>query len=292
MRKTAIVGVGRLGGALALALSRKGFDVAYLVHRSPETAQEVADKMPNPPVLTGDLADLGEYDPDLILITTGDPEITPVAKQLAEALTGKPAVLHTSGSLSSDILSGLSDIGCSIGSIHPLISISDYSNDSFEGSYFCVEGDAIGSSAGAEIAKALGGLPFAVDANKKALYHAAAVMACGHVTALIDIANTIVERCGVEGQDASKILLPLIESTIENIRKQGTAAALTGSFARADAGAVSRHIAAIEQDMGGETLEIYRLLGEYSLQIAERNGVDQGRISEVRELIKDRPGSV
>ncbi len=291
MRKAAIVGVGRLGGALAFALSRNGFDVAYLVHRSKEIAQNVASEMSNRSILIDDIAELGGHNPDLIIITTGDPEISLVADELAKVLNGKPTVLHTSGSLSSDILSGLSDIGCSTGSIHPLISISNYSigQDAFEGAYFCVEGDATGHSVGVEIAKALGGLPFVVDTKKKALYHAAAVMACGHVTALIDLANTMLERCGVEGQDASKMLLPLIESTIENIKKQGTTAALTGSFARADAGAVHRHIVAIGQEMGSETLEIYRLLGELSLQIAERNGVDPGRISKVRELIQDRP---
>jgi predicted short-subunit dehydrogenase-like oxidoreductase (DUF2520 family) len=289
MRKVAIVGIGRLGGALALALSRKGFDAAYLVHRSDEIALGVAAEMTRRPVLIDEVAKLGDYDPEIIIITTGDPEINSIADELATALTGTPTVLHTSGSLSSEILYGLADIGCSTGSIHPLISISDYSigETSFEGAYFCVEGDAIGHSVGADIAKALGGMPFVLDTTKKALYHAAAVMACGHVTALIDLANTMAERCGIEGQDASQILVPLIQSTIENIRKHGTAAALTGSFARGDAGAVHRHIAAIEQEMGSETLEIYRSLGEFSLQIAERNSVDRDRIDEVRKLIKE-----
>ena len=101
---------------------------------------------------------------------------------------------------------------------------------------------------GVEIVKTLGGKPFVVDRDKKALYHAAAVMACGHVTALIDLANTMMAKCGIEGEKASDILFPLIDSTIENIKKQGTAAALTGSFARADAGAVERHINVIERE--------------------------------------------
>jgi predicted short-subunit dehydrogenase-like oxidoreductase (DUF2520 family) len=113
-------------------------------------------------------------------------------------------------------------------------------------------------------------------------------MACGHVTALIDLANTMVERCGVEGQDSPKILFPLIQSTVDNIRRQGTAAALTGSFARADASAVHRHIVAIAEEMDDETMEIYRSLGEFSLRIAEQNGVDCGRIDEVRKLIQER----
>jgi predicted short-subunit dehydrogenase-like oxidoreductase (DUF2520 family) len=290
MRKIAIVGIGRLGGALAIALARKGHDVAYLIHHSHETAAKVASEMPARPILIGDIGELAANDPDLILITTGDPEIGSVADELVKVLDGKETVLHTSGSLSSDILGGLSTIGCSIGSIHPLISISDYSTgaNSFEGAYFCVEGDEIGNSVGAGIVKTLGGNPFVVDRKKKALYHAAAVMACGHVTALIDLANSMMAKCGIEGGNASKILLPLIESTIENIKKQGTAAALTGSFARADAGAVDRHINVIENEMDSETLEIYRLLGDLSLNIAERNGVDQDRISEVRKLIQDR----
>ena len=290
MKKVAIVGIGRLGGALALALSRKEYDVAYLVHRSQEIAERVASRMSSRPILFGETARLGEYDPEIVIITTADPEIGLVAAQLVPLLKGQPPVLHTSGSLSSKILSGLADIGCSIGSIHPLLSVSSYAigDDAFKGAYFCVEGDAIGHAVGVEIAEVLGGIPFVVDSEMKSLYHAAAVMACGHVTALIDVANKMLGKCGIKGQDTNKIFIPLIESTIENIKKHGTAAAITGSFARADASAVSRHISAIKSEMDSEILEIYRLLGEMSLRIAESNGVDPERSMKVRETIQDR----
>lgn len=291
MNKVAIVGIGRLGGALALALSGKGYDVAYLVHRTRKIAELVASEISPRPILIGETAGLGEYDPDIVIITTGDPEIGLVADQLCTTLKGRPTILHTSGSLSSKILSGLADIGCSIGSIHPLLSVSSHriGDDAFEGAYFCVEGDAVGHAVGVELAAALGGMPFVVDSEWKSLYHAAAVMTCGHVTALIDVANTMIGKCGIKGQDPNKIFLPLIESTIENIKTQGTAAAITGSFARADAGAVVRHIQAIKSEMDCETLEIYRLLGEMSLRIAESNGVDPELTMQVRETIQERP---
>jgi predicted short-subunit dehydrogenase-like oxidoreductase (DUF2520 family) len=294
MRKVAIVGIGRLGGALAIALSRKGFDVAYLVHRSHDTAQNVSSQMANRPVLLDEPAKLGQHAPDLIIIATGDPQISVVAHELERSLLGKPTILHTSGSLSSSILRGLAGIGCSIGSIHPLISVSTFSagDEVFQGSYFCVEGDETGYSAGVDIATALGGLPFSVDPDKKPLYHAAAVMACGHLTALIDIANAMMERCGIDGQDSKTILLPLIESTISNIESRGTSAALTGNFARADAETVARHIDAMRHKTDSETLEIYRLLGEISLRIAKRNGVDPDRIYEVRKLLMNAASSL
>jgi predicted short-subunit dehydrogenase-like oxidoreductase (DUF2520 family) len=72
-------------------------------------------------------------------------------------------------------------IGCSTGSIHPLVSISDAQRgaDRFANAYFCVEGDAEAVKTAEAIVGKLGGKSFFVAAEYKTLYHAAASRLAG-----------------------------------------------------------------------------------------------------------------
>lgn len=286
MRTVSIVGIGRMGGALAIALSKNGFVVDNLLHRGGKSAAIIApqiDSMPNVALLV----DTPCLASDIILITTSDSEIAIVARSLSERLKPGAIVLHVSGSLSSSILSDLRDSGIAVGSMHPLISVSDPLTGAgrFRGAYFCVEGDDAAVSAAGRIAESLGGIAFTVDVAKKSLYHAAAVTASGHLVALVDVAVEMLTNCGVEDADAKRILMPLIQSTVENLRKMTNSEALTGSYARGDAAAVERHLLAIRGTVSDETAAIYLDLAERSIEIAERSGIDAEAARKIRELI-------
>ncbi len=281
-----IIGVGRLGGALAIALDRKNFTIENLFARNPVTAAKVAKIIVSSPQITSadDFSDLAS---DVILITTQDFEIENVADRLLRTLKTAPPVFHTSGALSSEILSKLKTIGCRVGSIHPLISISDavLGADKFADAYFCVEGDAEAVQIAEKIIGELGGKPFSVAAEYKTLYHASAVTACGHLVALVDAAIEMLNGCGLNESDARKILLPLIKSTVENLAGQTTAEALTGTFARADVETFRRHLSVLRDNVSPETLEIYLQLGARSLNLAEARGANKGDLEKIRGQI-------
>ncbi|MBC7900553.1 MAG: DUF2520 domain-containing protein [Saprospiraceae bacterium] len=285
MQSVSIIGVGRIGGALALALSRAGYRVINLVYRNAENLSKVVQAVPQPTLISStELADLRT---DIIFITAPDPEIESIADQLSTILTGTPIVLHTSGSLSSIVLSKLVAIGCNAGSIHPLLSVSDpfRGAERFAGAYFCVEGDDQAVSAAKKIASDLGGAPFTIETRLKPLYHASAVTACGHLVALIDIALEMLAKCGVESEQGSKMLLPLIRSTVENLQTQTTAQALTGTFARADVAAFNRHLGLLRENVSIQAHDIYLDLGLRSLALAERQGADIEDIELIRKEI-------
>src|SRR5215203_4721627 len=126
MRKITIIGVGRLGGALAIALSRSsGFAVENLVVRNQQTANKISGIIEPKPLVAG-LENLSLISSDIIFITTQDSEIEAVAESLKGKLGAtKPFIFHTSGALSSEILKPLRETGCPTGSIHPLVSLSD-----------------------------------------------------------------------------------------------------------------------------------------------------------------------
>ena len=286
MRSISIVGVGRMGGALAVALSRAGYEIATLVHRDDATARAVLPLLPSGVELRS-IEEAPAVKSDVVLITTADPDIESAARALIGRLQAASIILHTSGSLSSSVLSDLRDRGHATGSLHPLVSISDpiKGAENFAGVYFCIEGGELAVDAARALAESLGGKSFSIPTEKKPLYHAAAVIAAGHVTALIDVAMSVLAECGVDRETARTILLPLVRSTIENLATQSPEQALTGSFARADQAAIERHIASLNGDASKLSLEVYTLLGLHSLDLAEENGAEPADIDKIRQSI-------
>lgn len=284
--KISIIGVGRLGGALAIALAKKGFEIEKLAVRKLNNVALLTDFItPKPQIISSE--NLSQITSDIIFITTQDAEIEAVAEKLKENLSNKPLVFHTSGALSSDILASLKVVGCRVGSLHPLVSVSDsvLGAEKFVGAYFCVEGEAEAIEVGKEIVRILGGNPFSIAGKFKTLYHASAVVACGHLIALIDTAIEMLMKCGLNEEDAQKIFLPLIKSTVENLESQPTSKSLTGTFARADVATFEKHLATLRANVSPEILETYLQLGLRSLLLAEKQGANPANLAEISDKL-------
>ncbi len=286
MVTVSIIGIGRVGGALALALPREQFLVRNLIYRG-TSAQVETIKRSLTTAEAFSFDNISELDSDVLFITTQDSEIASVSKDLSGKLCGKPYVFHTSGALSSSILDDLKSIGCKTGSIHPLVSISsaEAGPDRFRNAYFCIEGDPEAVNIARTIVTSLGGTSFSIDTKYKTLYHAAAVTACGHLVALFEAAVEMMSKTGLAEADAEQILLPLVKSTVQNLGEQGTAAALTGTFARADVQTFVEHLKILNTTVSDELLEIYLLLGERSLELAAKQGVNQHKIDSMRTKV-------
>ena len=287
MRGVTIIGPGRAGGALAIALSRADYRIDRLVYRTHFPSQVLAELGEG--VGTAAFDDAGPIESDVVILAVADDVIAETASRIRGKLSAGAVVLHTSGALSSDELKPLESEVAGIGSMHPLLSISDPVSgaESIRGVYFCVEGTAPAVTVATALAKAVGGIPFHVEPAQKALYHASAVMAAGHVTALFSLAVAMLARCGPDAAEAHRILLPLLESTVRNLSDNSASTALTGPFARLDRYTVERHVAALK-DAGLELAEAaYLDLALSSLDLAQERGGDPATITEMREQIKD-----
>ena len=144
----------------------------------------------------------------------------------------------------------------------------------FNGRYFCSEGDEKALDAARSLVNGLGGKHFSIETEFKPLYHAAAVMSAGHVAALFGTAVDMLSKCGIESQKAREVLLPLLESTVANLRSLPPERALTGSFARGDLQAFERHLKSFNGVIDNETKRIFIELGARSVELATRGGVD------------------
>ena len=283
-----VIGPGRLGIALAIALDSLGYGLVSLVSRNRQRLQAASKLLDGPPRLlvtkeleTGPLG-------DLIIVAVPDDQIARVAKELARVKTARPpSVLHTSGALSSKVFARLAKKGWHTGSIHPLASISDpvAGVEAFRNAYWCVEGDAAATRLARRIVRDLGGHCFSIKSDDKPLYHAAAVMSSGNMTALFDVAIRMLEQCGLSRRNAQKMLLPLLESNTLNLSRSVPEDALTGTFARGDVATVQKHLSALNGKDLAEALQLYRLLGRRSMELV-KDKLDAETADEIDKLLR------
>jgi predicted short-subunit dehydrogenase-like oxidoreductase (DUF2520 family) len=270
---------------IEIALSRAGYRIDALIGREKVDSRITRYISPRPKLLA--LSAVDEIHSDVVLVTTPDRSIADVSLQLSKLLSAKKQyIFHTSGSLSSNILHKLAKPGRKIGSIHPLVSVSSplMGSKLFTGAYFCVEGDDMAVRAGTQIAKNLGALPFSLATESKPLYHLAAVMAAGHLVALIDVAFSLMSKTGVGDEKARLILLPLIKSAVKNLETRRTPEAITGPITRGDTPVIERHLEILTSVGSTNEIEIYLDLALRSIEIAERLDSEH-KFDELRKLI-------
>ncbi|HET6953199.1 MAG TPA: Rossmann-like and DUF2520 domain-containing protein [Acidimicrobiales bacterium] len=216
-RRVRIVGPGRAGRALALALGRAGWDVAPLLgrHDDPGPAAEGVD---------------------LVVVAPPDAAIGAVARAVRPE-TGV-VVAHLSGALGLDVLAPHERRAA----VHPLMALPtpEIGAERLVGGWFAVAGDPLAS----EVVESLRGRSFTVADDDRALYHAAAAVASNHLVALLGQ----VERLAAATGAPLEAYLDLAAATLDNVRALGPAAALTGPAARGDDATIRRHLDALPAD--------------------------------------------
>jgi predicted short-subunit dehydrogenase-like oxidoreductase (DUF2520 family) len=272
----AIIGPGRMGQGLALALTRAGRKVT-LLGRTPRAL------IPPLTLHQGDrVAALRNV--RLVLIATPDDTISEIAEALRDegSIEAHHVVLHLSGLLDRRALGALESTGASLGSFHPLQSIADpaLAPDQLAGSYVGIEGDERALQAGDSLATTLGMVPVRLPIQAKPLYHAGAVIAANYTVVLASLAEQLARSAGLPWDAAGKLYLPLIRGTLANL-ESGAAAALTGPVRRGDLATIKAHLAVLS----GEESRIYRILGLAALRLAREAGLTPDRAKAVEDLL-------
>ncbi len=286
-----IIGTGKVGGALALALKDQGYKIAALYNRTESKALELSEitksSVYSNPV---EAAKRGE----IVFITTSDSAIQDMSTNISKGhgFNEGSYVFHTSGALSSHVLQGAKDCSAFIGSIHPLQSIPGMEEGvkNFPGTVFAIEGDEESVEVGFSIARALGGLPFKIHTEDKALYHAGACAASNYLVSTVFMGVKLLERAGIPQDKAMEALMPLIKGTCGNIRELGVPQALTGPISRGEVSTVKKHLDDIKKKLP-EVLIPYTSLACYTVDVSKEKGSIteeqwQSMSSMLKEIIK------
>lgn len=231
---------------------------------------------------------------DVWLIATPDREIVTMAQALAttDILRKADVVFHCSGSIASTEIPGAAAAGAHVASVHPLKTFADAGEAArtFAGTYCAAEGDPAALDVLAPAFERIGGRVCEIDPRFKTIYHAASVIVCNYVTALLETGLRCYEKAGLERETAARMMEPLVRETLDNVLKLGTARALTGPIARGDDAVVKRHLAALDE-WDGRVAAIYRELGMIALELARGQGdADRNALERLDVLLKRGAG--
>ncbi len=278
----AFIGPGKVGCALAAHLQEKGFKIIGAVIREGgrtegRPGQEVF------PALTSDWSSLLP-EARLIFITTPDDQIAPIARDLRqkELIDQDTVLVHTSGHHPASIMGERNVLA-----MHPLLSMArwDLARDNLGKAWFFLDGDKRGLAWGEKICRALELNWEIIPGEKKGAYHAGAVIFSNYLVALVNAGLELHKKAGIGEEAALSAALPLVESTLTNLRELGPTEALTGPVARGDLGTVQGHLQILD---GEEQLDnLYRALAGYTLEIARKKGLSEGTYWQMKKYLEE-----
>ena len=284
-----IIGPGKVGTAIGVLASRAHLPVVAVAGGGPGHAERAAEAI-GPSVVACSVTEAAAAG-GLVLLTVPDGAIAGLCEHLAarEAFAPGAIVAHCCGALTSEVLAPARDrCRCRVGSMHPLQTFptAEAALERLAGTYCFCEGDEGAVEALMRLAEAIGGRAVRIDPAGKALYHAAAAVACNYLVVLLDAAATLAAGAGVDRATWLAAVGPIAHATVDNVAHLGPAAALTGPIARGDVATVAAHVAA----MGGcdrRLRELYAAAGRYALELAgEKGTLDESARDALRTALE------
>ncbi|MDA8345500.1 MAG: DUF2520 domain-containing protein [Thermaerobacter sp.] len=287
MERAAIVGPGRVGTALALAL-RGLQDVLGATGGHPQTQQRFAEATHLP--LVSDAAALCRS-ADWIYLTVPDGRIADVCASLARdgALRKGQVVCHTSGVLDAGVLAPAKELGAQVLSLHPMQAIArpQAGREAFAGAICTVQGDDPAAGRAEQLVRSMAMTPLRISSEQKPRLHAAAALASNALVGLLAVAAEAAagpKANAAEREEALRLLLPLAEGTLKNVFAVGIPMALTGAVERGDLGTVILHLSVLVD----QPAEVYRtFLPVLARLAAEKQSTGAGRPEEISQLLAE-----
>lgn len=275
-----VIGPGRAGAGLALALARAGHTVflhGRRVRPVPAPLALTVGAEGVPPPWIAQVA--------VVVIAVRDDSIQRLAQSLADSgqVRESHTILHLSGVLGQEALAPLLPARAALGSLHPLQTIADaeLATERLSGAWAAVEGMPRAIETAESLARSVGLRPFRVAPKFKAVYHAGAVFASNYFVVVEAVAQRLLRHVGLSDEQAWEALQPLVRGSFENLLRDGPSAALTGPVLRGDVATIARHLEALTID----DANLYRALGRAALELAVKRGLDQATAERVADAL-------
>ena len=290
MKTLNIVGAGRVGRTLGRLWHSAGvFDIQDVLSRTPHGARSAVVF-----IGAGRAADwLEQMRPaEVWMLTPPDARIASCCEALAAAalLRAGDIVFHCSGALSSEELARAVGHGAKTASVHPLKSFAEpgVAAETFVGTYCAAEGDGAALEVVRSAFERIGAHVTQIEVRQKTIYHAASVIVCNYLVALMEAGLRCYEQAGLGRETALAMMEPLVRETVDNVFKLGPARALTGPVARGDDAVVAGHLAALgawDADIGA----LYRQLGTVALDLARTQGeASSEALTRLADVLRER----
>jgi predicted short-subunit dehydrogenase-like oxidoreductase (DUF2520 family) len=271
-RGVAVIGLGNWGTSLAAALDECGLLLERVHVRRAKRRVKL--------------------DAQLLWLCVPDAAIVKTAEWLAAQRSDMHGqmVVHSSGALDRSVLDAAERAGARTGSVHPMMSFPTRRFVSLKSVQFAVEApDVAMRNQLFRLVKKLGGLPFKIDGEGKAMYHAGAMFGSPLLVATLASGVRALGRAGIVEKDALALLGPMAAATVANVQKKGLGRSFSGPLARGDADTIKLHRKVLaEHPLEAHVYESLARLAARDLPSASRVAIEKALSGESRSRKKRR----
>lgn len=264
-----IIGPGRVGSALGVALERAGHTVRATTAVSEASRWRVAERLPHARV-----AEPAEVvaESDLLLLTVPDAALADLAAGLAEtgAEVAGRLVVHASGAHGHGVLDPLAGGGALTMALHPVMTFTGRPEDlqRLADCTFGVTAPEELRPAAEALVVEMGAEPVWIEEGLRPLYHAALTTGANHLVTLVAESASLLRRAGVA--EPGRMLGPLLGAALDNALRLGMSG-LSGPVARGDAETVQRHVHELERH-APDGVAAYRAMARLTADRAMESG--------------------
>jgi predicted short-subunit dehydrogenase-like oxidoreductase (DUF2520 family) len=243
-----LIGAGNVATHLGLAIQKTGRWIVQVYSKTEENARQLSEKLHAD--YSVDLKTIST-EADLYIVSVTDDVIGKIAKSLR--LKGK-MIVHTSGSVSMDVLKNCSD---NFGVLYPLQTFSKTREIDLSIVPLCIEANSKDNLQLLErFSKELSRKVVEVDSEKRKILHLAAVFASNFPNFMFSIADKIL----TENKLDFELLRPLILETAMKVQELKPEEAQTGPARRGDEEILKKHIRLLKEYP--EYQKIYNIMSD------------------------------
>lgn len=283
MKRTAVLGPGRVGTALAMALGDAGYEVVAVAGRSREGLDRFVERVPSAAVRSAPAAARGA---DLVVVAVPDDVLPALVAAVArcDGVAEGSRWVHVAGGWGTDVLRPAHLAGAGVAACHPAQTFPDpdAGRAALPGSSWAVTADESNIGWARVLVTDLRGRPVTVPARSRMLYHAGLTVGSNATATVVTLARDLLLGAGVD--DPGAFLGPLVTTSASNAAEAG-AAALTGAVRRGDAGTVAAHLSQLREAFP-EAVDAYIALSRLALGYARRAGLDDTAAAAVSAALE------
>ena len=285
--RVGVVGVGRVGAAVGVALARAEHEIVAASAVSDQSLRRAERMLPGVPIVPPDEVLAVS---DFVLVAVPDDALRPLIAGLAATDSWREGQIaaHTSGAQGIGVLDPAAARGVLALALHPVMTFTGRPEDAdrLDGATWGVTALPELRPVAESLVVEMGGEPVWVPESARPLYHAALTIGANHLVTLVNDALSLLGGAGID--EPSRLLAPLLSAALDNVLRLGDAA-LTGPVSRGDVATLNAHLSSLSTS-APDVLASYVAMARRTAERAHGSGrLSEAQLAAVLELLAEEP---